>query len=153
KQRKHRRLGKSPDTESVFLKVFKDIPKLDLEMLLPGARVQITKWDRSKIGFPLLTGLALAVWKIIQDVFQFVRAVVLHPSMLWGAAVAGLGYGYKSFYGYQTTKQRYSLNLTQSLYYQNLDNNAGVLFRLLDEAEEQECREAILAYYYLWRYA
>jgi hypothetical protein len=153
KQRKHRRLGKSPDTESVFLKVFKDIPKLDLEMLLPGSRVQITKWDRGKIGFPLLTGLALAVWKIVQDVFQFVKAVVLHPSMLWGAAVAGLGYGYKSFYGYQTTKQRYSLNLTQSLYYQNLDNNAGVLFRLLDEAEEQECREAILAYYYLWRYA
>jgi hypothetical protein len=28
-----------------------------------------------------------------------------------------------------------------------------VLFHLLDEAEEQECREALLAYYCLWRYA
>src|SRR5262249_37515684 len=54
---------------------------------------------------------------------------------------------------YQYTKQRYHLNLTQSLYFQNLDSNAGVLFRLLDEAEEQECREAVLAYYFLWRYA
>jgi hypothetical protein len=55
----------------------------------------------------------------------------------------------RSFYGYLQTKQKYLLNLTQSLYYQNLDNNAGALFMLLNEAEEQEFREAILAYYVL----
>ena len=27
------------------------------------------------------------------------------------------------------------------------------MFRLLDEAEEQEIREVLLAYFYLWRYA
>ena len=53
----------------------------------------------------------------------------------------------------QSTKQTYMLQLAQSLYYQNLDNNNGVLFRILDEAEEQETREVILAYFYLWRYA
>ncbi len=56
------------------------------------------------------------------------------------------GYGVRSFYGYLQTKQKYQLNLTESLYYQNLDNNAGVISRLLDEAEEQENREAVLAY-------
>src|SRR6185295_5642965 len=45
------------------------------------------------------------------------------------------------------------LSLTRSLYFQNLDNNAGVLFRLLDEAEEQENREALLAYFFLWKHA
>jgi hypothetical protein len=35
---------------------------------------------------------------------------------------------------------------------QNRDNNAGVLYHLLNEAEEQESREAALAYYYLWRF-
>ena len=64
-----------------------------------------------------------------------------------------MGYGIRSFYGYLNTKQKYQLNLTQSLYYQNLDNNAGALYRLLDEAEEQENREAILAYFFLWRKA
>jgi hypothetical protein len=64
-----------------------------------------------------------------------------------------LGYGYKTWYGFQVSKQTYSLQLTQSLYYQNLDNNAGVMYRLLDEAEEQECRETLLSYFYLWRYA
>jgi hypothetical protein len=43
--------------------------------------------------------------------------------------------------------------LTESLYYQTLDNNAGVLTHILDEAEEQECREAILAYFCLLRHA
>ena len=51
----------------------------------------------------------------------------------------------------QIIQEKYQLNLTRSLYYQNLDNNAGVLFRLLDEAEEQEFREAIVAYWLLLR--
>ena len=64
-----------------------------------------------------------------------------------------LGYGYKTWYSFQVSQQTYTLQLTQSLYYQNLDNNGGVMFRLLDEAEEQEIRETLLAYFYLWRYA
>src|SRR5207302_3823298 len=64
-----------------------------------------------------------------------------------------LGYGYKTWYSFQVSKQTYSLQLTQSLYYQNLDNNGGVMYRLLDDAEEQETRETLLAYFYLWRYA
>ena len=43
------------------------------------------------------------------------------------------------------------MNLTRSLYYQNLDNNAGVIFRILDEAELQEFAETLLAYAILWR--
>ncbi|HEX4609967.1 MAG TPA: DUF3754 domain-containing protein, partial [Urbifossiella sp.] len=38
KQKPHKRLGKEADTESVFLKLFKDIPQMDIEMLLPGGR-------------------------------------------------------------------------------------------------------------------
>src|SRR5437763_2936819 len=60
KLRRHPRLQGPVDTENVYLKIFKDIPKLDVLMLLPGARVQLTRLDRSKIGLPLLSGLALA---------------------------------------------------------------------------------------------
>jgi len=63
------------------------------------------------------------------------------------------GYAYKQWYQYQVTKTEYGKMLVESLYYQNLDNNLGVVTRLLDEAEEQECRETILAYYYLARHA
>jgi hypothetical protein len=40
--------------------------------------------------------------------------------------------------------------MTQQLYYQNLDNNAGVFCRLIDEAEDEETKETILAYFFLW---
>jgi len=133
------------DTGSVHVKFFKDIPKQDLEMLLPGTRFQMTRWEKGKIALPTLSGLAMTVFKIIST------ALVLP---IWGllTLIGGtIGYGVKSYQGYLNTRQKYQLNLTQSLYYQNLDNNAGVLFRLLDEAEEQECREALLAYFLLWR--
>jgi hypothetical protein len=164
KMRKHRRLPREVDTQSVYLKVFKDIPKQDVKMLLPGARVCLTKIDRGRIGVPLITGavmvawrLAGAAWRAVLDWGDDVVGVVLgtashNPWLLWIVASGALGYGYQSYYGYQQLKKSYHLTLTESLYYQNLDSNAGVLTRLLDEAEEQQAGEAILAYYFLWRH-
>jgi arsenate reductase-like glutaredoxin family protein len=40
--------------------------------------------------------------------------------------------------------------LADNLYFKNLDNNAGVFHHLLDSAEEEECKEAILAYFFLY---
>ena len=166
KLRPHRRLSKSADTESVYIKVFKDIPKLDLNMLLPGARVLMTYVDRGQISLPLLTGFGmllsrplLAILHILLPFIElgrwageeFIRSGGSPTWAVWGLATGTLGYGYRSYYGYQRTRQRYRLTLTESLYFQNLDNNSGVLTRSLDEAEEQDCREALLAYFFLWR--
>ena len=37
------------------------------------------------------------------------------------------------------------------MYLKNLDNNSSVIYRILNEAEEQELCEAILAYTFLWK--
>jgi hypothetical protein len=153
KLRQHPRFRGAIDTDNVYLKIFKNIPKLDVIMLLPGARVHLSRLDRGRIGLPLLSGLGLAAWNLLQDMAVLLERWAASPNTLWALAAGGIGYGYKSFHGYQQTKQRYHLMLTQSLYFQNLDSNAGVLMRLLDEAEEQESRLAILAYWCLWRYA
>jgi hypothetical protein len=39
--------------------------------------------------------------------------------------------------------------LSESLYFKNLDNNAGVFHHLIDAAEEEEVKEAVLAYFFL----
>lgn len=141
------------DGQKIHLKIFKNIPKMDLEMLLPGSRIRMSLVDRSKILLPTVSGVAMTGWKLFQG--AMVVAVTSAYGMLTylGLIAATLGYGVKSFFGYLRTQQKYQLNLTRNLYYQNLDNNAGVMFRLLDEAEEQECREAILAYFFLWHTA
>ncbi len=147
--REQRELGEFVDTQSVYIKVFKEIPKLDLEMLLPGTRVQLSHFDRGRILLPTLSGIAITVWKLVQGAVTLAISGLSSSLAFLGLVGGTVGYGLRSFYGYLQTKQKYQLNLTQSLYFQNLDNNAGALFLLLNEAEEQEFREAALAYFML----
>src|SRR5205807_5199539 len=139
----------------VFLTLFKDIPTLDLEMLVPGASLQMPRFERGKLGFSIASGLVLLGWQLLKPLFVIAQAaaggaVAYGPI---GIIAALFGYGYRQYYGYQFSLKSYNLKLAQSLYYQNLDNNSGVLYRLLDAAEEQEGREAILAYFYLLKFA
>lgn len=131
---------------TVTLKMFKEIPKSDLEMLLPGTRVRMSLLDRAKIALPTVSGLVMTIYKIVRA-GMFIAFAGAYSLLTFLGLVGGtIGYGVKSFFGYLRTKDKYQADLTRNLYYQNLDNNAGVLFRLLDEVEEQEFREAILAY-------
>lgn len=147
----HPRIDSEVDTEAIYTKIFKNIPKQDVDMLLPGTRVRMTLVDQSRILLPTVSGLALAIFKIVKG------AVALVFTGIWGilafaAFVLGtLGYGLKSVFGYLHTKDKYQLNLTRNLYFKNLGNNNGVLFHLLHQAEEQETCEALLAYFLLWR--
>jgi Protein of unknown function (DUF3754) len=141
--------AKMIDTESVYIKIFKDIPKADLEMLLPGTRVKLSLTDRGKIVLPTVSGVIVTAWKGVQGALTIALSSASNTLAFLSLVGGTVGYGLRSFYGYLQTKQKYQLNLTQSLYYQNLDNNAGSLFRLLNEAEEQEFREAVLAYFFL----
>ncbi|MDZ4821287.1 MAG: TMEM143 family protein [Planctomycetota bacterium] len=148
----HERLGAEANPRVIHLKLFKNVPKMDLEMLLPGAIIRMSLLDRIKIFVPTVSGLAISGWKLLQGALTLAATGVYGMLGLAGMLGGTVGYGVKSFIGYQRTIQKYQLNLTKRLYFQNLDNNAGVLFRLINEAEEQECREAILAYYFLrWR--
>jgi hypothetical protein len=169
KLRKHKRLPPSIDTDGVFLKMFKDIPKLDLEMTLPGTQIQMPLMQRLKLGGSAVGTLGYGVVSLFGKLMIAVKAVVaavlaftysaaavtfsaFEFALLAPFGVLG-GYAYKQYAGYQITRQTYAKRLTESLYYQNLDNNAGVMTQVLDEAEEQECRETILAYFYLWKHA
>src|SRR5207244_8380050 len=108
---------------------------------MSGSLVGTLGYAGYKVGHAIVVGITAAF-----------SAGAAGVAMLLGPLGVIGGYGYKQWAGYKITKQMYSKLLTESLYYQTLDNNGGVLTRILDEAEEQECREAILAYYCLWRY-
>lgn len=150
KMKKSKRVHADVNTGAVYLKLFKEIPQVDVEMLLPGARLRMPGFTQIKMGGSWIGGLAYIFYSLGTEVFEALARGVWY--VFWGPLVALVGYGYKQWYGYQSTKTSFGLRLTQSLYYQNLDNNAGVLYHLLGEAEEQECKEALLAYYMMWRF-
>jgi hypothetical protein len=170
KQRPHKVLGKGADTQNVFLKLFKDIPRMDVEMLLPGTRIRMALLDKLRLSGTGLGSLGYVLFKLGSLLSPLLKVgAMLTTGAFFGemfgeqglvmllAVYAPLaligGYAYKTYASYATTRQTYQLQLSKSLYYQNLDNNAGVLYRLLDSAEEQVTRELLLAYFFLWRHA
>jgi hypothetical protein len=139
------------DTRAVVLKLFKDVPQQDVETLLPGADVRISLLEQAKIVLPTLSGVGLTIFKLLKGAAA-VAFVSFYGLIAFLALISGaIGYGVRSFYGYLRTREKYQLSLTRSLYFQNLDNNAGVLYHVVNEAEEQEFREVVLAYWLLWR--
>ena len=134
------------EVRAAYIRLFKNVPQQDIDMLLPGGEVRMSLMDRGKILLPTVSGIGLATFKLS---LLFVAGIYGLLKIL-GLVGSAIGSGWKSVNGYWKTKNRYELSLTKHLYYQNLDNNAGVLLRLAEEAERQELRETILGYFMLF---
>ncbi len=134
---------KSESTEitnhDIYIKMFKRIPLADAEVILPFKKPAMKSFDITLIS---LTGVGslYALWKGLQSggSASFVIMAVL------------LGLFFRMIMGYLRTVQRYNARMISELYDKNLDNHTGVLQYLVDSIEEQEYKEAVLAYYMLW---
>ncbi len=137
-------------SDKVYLKIFKNVPELDMEMLFPNMKIHIRWIDKAKVIIPLVAGGISSIYKIISYVLIQGNPVRLWTQVgFWTLVGSFFIFALKSFMNYKNTVERYLKTLATSLYFQNLDNNRGVITYLTDEAEEQECREAILAYFFL----
>ncbi|MDH3222015.1 MAG: TMEM143 family protein, partial [Gammaproteobacteria bacterium] len=149
---------------ATLLKLFRNVPGADLEMLFPNTRVRMRLLDKLLIGVPALVsgGIVLttklgASLVLLGSLFGYWLGVSSQPAELDRAGIMALlagvaalgGYLWKQFNNFKNRKLRFMQALTQNLYFKNLDNNAGVFYRLADDAEEEESKEAILAYYFL----
>ncbi|MBX3419140.1 MAG: DUF3754 domain-containing protein [Pirellulaceae bacterium] len=138
----------SPAMQSgvVYLKIFKNIPENELEILLPGSTIKLSLIDRGKILIPSLSGAALAIFKVTRGamILTIFTLSAFYNWLLFGA-VLGF-YLIRGLLSYLRTKDKYQFGLTRNLYLKNLDNNLGVIYRLFREAEEQEVCETILVY-------
>ncbi len=149
---------------ATLLKLFRNVPRADLEMLFPNTRVLMRLSDKLMIGVPavvsggivvttklgaslVLLGSLLGYWLgISRQPVELNQAGVV--ALFAGLAALG-GYIWKQLNNFKNRKLRFMQALTQSLYFKNLDNNAGVFHRLVNDAEEEESKEAVLAYYFL----
>jgi hypothetical protein len=139
-------LGPYVRSDVLYLKMFKDVPHVDMEMHLPeqGTKVRMRWIDKLQIAAAGAGPLALKLGGWFAS---------LSPLMLGALIVAPLSAGLNSFFGFHRAKQRHHSAMIRSLYYLTLANNASVLTRLIDSAEDEEYKEAMLAYYFLWRSA
>ena len=149
---------------ATMLKLFQNVPRADVEMLFPDTRVAMRNIDKLFIGVPAIVGAAAILTTKVGASLILLGSLMgfwlgLHSEEIeldearMLAIIAGLGglgsFIWKQFSNFKNRKLVFMQSLTQNLYFKNLDNNAGVFHRLVDDAEEEECKEAILAYYFL----
>ena len=149
---------------ATLLRLFRNVPRADLEMLFPNTQVRMRLIDKLLIGVPALVsgGIVLttklgASMVLLGSLFGYWLGLHSEPTelnqarvmVLLAGAAALAGYLWKQFSNFRNRKIQFMQALTQNLYFKNLDNNAGVFHRLVNDAEEEESKEALLAYYFL----
>ena len=138
-------LSRDRANRNIYIKLFKDIPQVDLEMLFPNTKVRMTLFDKLKLGVvggggtvgggaTLFTKLSVAVI----DPFSALIALGAFAGILWRQVKEVL-----------FRRTHYMAQLAQNLYFHNLSNNAGALNHMVDMAREEESKEALLVYLFL----
>jgi hypothetical protein len=136
-------------TDHIYLKIFKTIPRYDVEMLFPNIKVKMKYRDKLQLGGSALVGTA--AWGL-GTAAKLAVAVALSPMLLIGALVTGVGgIMYAQIRNVFITRDKYRMQLAQSLYFQNLANNQGALALIVDDAEEEDVKEEALLYTHLLR--
>ncbi len=145
-RRARRQLPASLDTDRVYLRLFKDIPHPDLETLFPNRRIRMRRLDKIQLGITGGGGTASGVVATLTKLSAAASPVAIAGALVGLALVIA-----RQVARIINQRTKYTAVLTRSLYFQSMDNNFGVIARLLDTALEQECNEAMLAYTVLLR--
>lgn len=157
----------------IYMFYFKNIPADDLEMIFPGIKIRMTLRDKLLIFLPAVWFGFNALVKILPNL------VILGALLLIGLGLSSylewfgmdenslpddmittmasaytimlvLGtFAYKQYSSYKNKFLQFLNDVTQNLFFRKISVNAGVFQSLIDAAEEEECKEALLAYYFL----
>lgn len=138
------KISQGGDSSFIYLKLFKDIPRPDLEMLFPNTRIEMQRIDKITMG---VSGGSGIIGGILAAISKIARAA--HPATIVLTVAGFIGIIWRESSKVLSSRNRYFATLAKSLYFHNLDNNLGVLANLIEMAEEEECKEAILAYGFL----
>ncbi|MCJ7527820.1 MAG: TMEM143 family protein [Methyloceanibacter sp.] len=140
--RAHLPLGVSSD--HIYVKMFKRIPQIDIEMLFPNTKIAFRPFDKLKLavtaGGGTAAGVAGTATKLLAATNPFTLAL----------ALAGLSAViFRQVMGFFNTRNRYMMLLAQNLYFCSLANNRGALTLIADGAEEEDVKEDMLLFAFL----
>lgn len=170
KKAKRDQLGFKPGKIYVYL--YKNIPKFDIEFIFPNVKISMTWKDRLLLWIPAigaaipLLGKVLPQLLLIIGVILFVtfgsvnieqlkvseeevRNVMPVLVTMLSLVVTLGGFAFKQYTSYINKKIKFQKNVTETLFFKSLASNAAVFHSLIDAAQEEECKEIIVVYYHL----
>jgi hypothetical protein len=148
---------------SVLLKYFRNIACGDLYALFPNARVVMSNFDKAFLGLPAIAGgipIFVKLYATISVLFlvagiYFGRSGKIADDDMKGALAALMGivalggFAMRQWVKFKHQSLKYHMELSENIYYRNMNNNAGIFDYLIGTAEDQETKEAMLAYHFI----
>jgi hypothetical protein len=128
-------------SDCIYIKLFKNMPRSDVEMIFPNTKVRFRLFDKIKFGVSAGGGVGMGVFGTFSKL-----AMLTNPYTLAGA-VAGLGgIALRQATNFLNQRTRYMVVLAQNLYFHAMADNRGVMTLLADRAAEEDLKEEMLLY-------
>lgn len=148
----------------VSLKQFRDVPRADINMLLPSTQVRLRRVDSVMVGLPAVaSGVAVLATKLLPTLgllFVLIGAWLglrddepdLNQAslvVLFGGLLTLGGFFVRQWSKLKNRRMQYLKTLSETLYFRTSADGPGVLHTLLSAAEHQEVIEVLLGYRFL----
>ena len=128
--------------KNIYLKLFKNIPRTDIEMVFPNTQVRFRPFDKLKLG--VSTGGSLGMGAV--GAAGKVALLATNPIAAAGA-VAGLGgVAFRQATSFMNQKQKYMVVMAQNLYFHTMADNRGVMLKMAARGAEEDIKEEMLLY-------
>ena len=128
--------------EYIYLKLFKNIPRTDVEMIFPNTRIKFRMFDKVKLGMTAGGGLGVGA-------FSAAGKLALAATSPLAAAGAALGLGgvaIRQGVNFMNQKNKYMAMMAQNLYFHAMADNRGAMTLMADRASEEDIKEEMLLY-------
>ncbi|MGJ5206326.1 TMEM143 family protein [Bradyrhizobium sp. HKCCYLR20261] len=145
---------------AVLFKYFRHIARFDLEALLPNVRVVMGLREQLTLGVPALVGGVPILLKLASTLtvlfivagFYLGLSGTVHDNDTEQAlaALSGLfalgAFILRQWGNFHRQSLIHQKQVTDNIYFRNVNNNSGIFNYLIGEAEDQDWKEAVLAY-------
>jgi Protein of unknown function (DUF3754) len=141
---KRRRASLPPEVhdDNIYMKLFKNIPRSDLEMVFPNTQVRFRFFDKLWLGATASGGLGLGAFGAAGKI----ALLASNPIAALGALVGLGGVAVRQATNFMNQKQRYMVVMAQNLYFHAMADNRGVMLKLAARAAEEDIKEEMLLY-------
>lgn len=153
----------------VYLYLYKNIPHYDLELLFPNVKISMSWKDKLMLGVPALGAAIPMAIKVLPSLGLLIGAVALivfgldlggkfnveagdnkaiYPLLVavLSTSIALGGFAVRQYVKYKSKRLEFLKKVTDVLFFKSLDVCQGTLNAIVDSAEEELTKEAILIY-------
>jgi len=153
----------------VYLYLYKNIPHYDLELLFPNVKISMNLKDKLMLVIPALGAAIPMTIKVLPSIGLLIGAIALvmfgwdlggrfdvdvsNSKAVYPLLVAILsttlalgGFAVRQYIKYKSKRLEFLKRVTDVLFFKSLDVCKGVITAVIDMAEEEKSKEALLVY-------